>query len=106
MAMTEELKVTPQELQRTASSFSSRGNTIASTTESMMNLVKNLTAVWEGDASEAYIKTFSGLQNDMDQINKKIQEHASDLNEIAENYIRAEDKSTQAHSALPQSTLE
>lgn len=100
------LKVTPQELQRTAASFSSRGQAIASTTESMMNLVNNLASTWEGEASEAYIRTFRGLQNDMELINRKIQEHASDLNEIANNYIRSEDSGIQSHSALPQDALE
>lgn len=100
------LKVTPAELQKTAASFGNRGNVIASTTESMMNLVNNLTTMWEGDASDAYIKTFRGLQDDMQRINSKIQEHSSDLYEIANNFIKAEDLATQSHSVLPKKALD
>ena len=104
--MDRELMVTPAELQRTASSFSTRGKSIATTTESMMNLVTNLISAWEGDASGAYIKTFQGLQDDILKINSKIQEHASKLNEIAENYIRAEDNTAETNSALPNNPLD
>lgn len=100
------LRVTPEELQRTASSFSARGKNIASTTEGMMNLVTNLVSMWEGDASTSYIKTFSNLQENILRINQKIQEHASDLNEIAQNFIRAEDSMTQSNSALPTNPLD
>lgn len=100
------LKVTPEELQRTAASFSNRGNVIATTMESMMELVTNLTASWEGEASESYIKTFRELQNDMERINSKIQEHAEDLNTIAENYIGDENKFTPEHNALPKNALD
>lgn len=104
--MENELLVTPEELQRTATSFSTRGKSIAATTDSMMKLVENLTSVWEGDASGAYIKTFQGLQDDILKINNKIQEHASDLNEIAENYIRAENQTAETNSALPNNPLD
>lgn len=100
------LRVTPQELQRTSSSFSARGKSIASTTERMMTLVTNLSSMWEGDASMAYIKTFQGLQDDILRINTKIQEHASDLNEIAVNYIQSENTSMEANSALPTNPLD
>lgn len=100
------LRVTPAELQRTATSFGARGKTIASTTESMMELVTNLSSIWEGDASAAYIKTFGGLQDDILKINAKIQEHVNDLNEIAQNFIREEDDITASSSALPTQPLD
>lgn len=104
--MENELLVTPEELKRTATSFSTRGKSIASTTESMMKLVTNLVSVWEGDASGAYIETFQGLQDDILKINNKIQEHVSDLNEMAENYIRAENQTAETNSALPNNPLD
>lgn len=101
-----ELIVTPEELKRTATSFSNRGKSIATTTEGMVKLVESLASIWEGDASGAYIKTFQGLQDDILKINNKIQEHASDLNEIAENYIRAENQTAETNSALPNNPLD
>jgi len=86
------LKVTPAELQRTATAFGMHGKTIATTTDNMMTLVNNLTARWEGDTYMAYRKTFGSLQDDILKINNKIQEHVLALNEIAENYIQPEDE--------------
>lgn len=100
------LRVTPAELQRTVNSFGSRGKTIASTTESMMELVTNLISTWEGDASAAYIKTFNGLQDDILKINTKIQKHVSDLNKIAQNFINEENQATESISALPTNPLD
>lgn len=104
--MDSQLKVTPAELQKTASSFSSRGKIIASQTEAMMSLVNNLVNVWQGDASTAYIRTFSGLQDDIARINTKIQEHASDLNLIAENFINVENRNAEDVSVLPSNPLD
>ena len=99
------LKVTPEELEKTADLFSTKGKEIAATTENMMNIVKNINAVWEGEASRAYINTFQGLQDDMLSINNKIQSHASKLTEIANNYKQAENQNTESNSALPNNPL-
>lgn len=92
------LLVTPQQLKTTSTSFSQRGKSITSITSSMMSLVKGLKSSFEGDAGNAYINKFSQLQEDMTQINNKIQEHVSDLNEMADNYARTEASNTQANS--------
>lgn len=94
------LLVTPQELKNTASSFGTHSKTIKSITSSMMNTVKRLSQVYEGEAASAYINTFSRLEEDMRQIDNKIQEHVTDLNDMADNYIRTEDAATQGNSAL------
>lgn len=94
------LLVTPQELKNTANSFGNRSKTIKSITSSMMSTVKSLSNVYEGEAASAYINTFSNLEEDMRQIDNKIQEHVTDLNEMAANYISVEDTATQGNSAL------
>ncbi len=94
------LLVTPQQLKLTANSFSGRGKTVQNITSSMMQKVRGMKSVFEGDAGNAYINTFSKLQEDMTQINNKIQEHVTDLNDMATNYERTEDANTQGNSAL------
>lgn len=94
------LLVTPQELKNTANSFGNRSKTIKSITFSMMSTVKSLSNVYEGEAASAYINTFSNLEEDMRQIDNRIQEHVTDLNEMAANYISVEDTATQGNSAL------
>jgi len=94
------LLVTPQELKNTSNAFGNRGKTIMSTTSSMMSIVKGLSSSFEGEAATAYINTFSKLEEDMNQVNNKIQEHVSDLIEMADNYIQGEDLNTQGNAAL------
>ena len=100
------LRVTPAELKKTASSFSARGKNVAMATDNMLTKVRNLTSIWEGEASDAYIRTFSGLQDDILRINNMIQEHSSDLIQMADNYISGEDKNTTENQSLSQSAFD
>lgn len=85
------LRVTPEKLQATASSFEGKGSTVQNLTREMTTLVTGLTGqVWSGDAATAYINKFNGLQDDMDRIYKMIKEHSDDLTEMAQQYIQAE----------------
>ena len=94
------LLVTPQELKNTSNSFANRGKSVMTITSSMMDIVKSLNSVFEGEAASAYINNFTKLQDDMNQINNKIQEHVTDLIEMADNYERAETTNTQGNTAL------
>ncbi len=84
------LKVTPEKLIATASEFSTSGNTVNSLTQQMMSIVQGLSSAWQGEASSAYIAKFNQLQGDIDQMNRMIQEHVTDLNDMARNYQDAE----------------
>jgi WXG100 family type VII secretion target len=95
--MTGTLKVTPQELKNTASSFKSTGDQVKKLTQQMTDLVNSLTgSVWSGDAASAYTKKFKGLQNDITRMQKMINEHVTDLNAMAAEY----DKTEKANQAL------
>lgn len=94
------LLVTPEELKSTASEFSADGTSVKSITSEMMNLINELASNYEGDAATAYINNFKKLQDDMNQIDQKIQEHVSDLNEMADNYQRTESMLTEQNAAV------
>lgn len=94
------LKVTPDELRTTAGEFGNKGNTIKAQTDEMMQMVKNLSTVWQGEASGAYLNKFQGLQTDIDKINRMIQEHVQDLNDMAEQYDIAENTNTEQSQGL------
>ena len=95
-----QLLVTPEELKNTASEFSSQGSTVKSITAEMMSLVEELRSAYEGEAANAFFTRFKALQEDMNQIDAKIQEHVSDLNEMATNYQAAENTLTEQNNAL------
>ena len=94
------LLVDPQQLKNTATSFGNRSKTIVSLTQNMMTLVRGLNSAYTGEAATAYINTFSKLEEDMTQINNKIQEHVTDLNDMATGYEKTHTALTQENAAL------
>ncbi len=87
------LRVTPQQLERTASGFESKAREVQTITQQMTSTVTSLTGqVWSGEAATAYVTKFKGLQDDMDRIYKMIQEHSDDLIQMARQYSDVETK--------------
>lgn len=94
------IKVDPQTLMNTATEFSGTGSQVKGLTGEMMSKVTSLSRVWEGDASVAYINRFRELQDDMDRMFSMIQEHVKDLNDMAQQYITAENANVDLGSSL------
>lgn len=83
------LKVTPEQLINTANEFSSVGNTVRTLTSTMMEKLTNLSGIYESDEATAYAAKARGLEDDIAKLNGMIQEHVTDLNEMAQQYIQA-----------------
>ena len=95
------LKVTPEKLQSTASSFEGTGTTVNNLTQQMTAIVTGLSGqIWSGEAATAYVNKFNGLQDDMDRIHKMIQEHSQDLQEVAQQFITAENANKDLANSL------
>lgn len=100
------LLVTPAELKTTASTFQGKAGEVKSLHDEMMNKVDALSGSWTGEAAEAYKGKFKALQASIDKINRMIMEHVNDLNNMAEEYERAESTAMNAANELPASTLD
>lgn len=85
-----QILVTVEELTGTAGEFNSQGSQIASLTSEMVNTVTSLSSAWEGEAAQAYIAKFKGLEDDIQKIIRMISEHVSDLEEMANQYQSVE----------------
>ena len=94
------LKVTPEVLQNTASEFQTMNGQVKNTTGEMVNKINGLRNTWQGAASDAFIAKVNGLQQDMDKIYSMINEHVTDLNDMAQTYINAENTNESAGSGL------
>jgi len=94
------LKVTPEKLTQAANEFSNSGKNINSMTAEMMSIVEGLKSVWQGNAASEYAGRFTGLRDDIEKINKIIEEHVNDLNQMAIEYQNAEDMSVEESSKL------
>lgn len=84
------LRVTPEQLESAAAEFSSKGSAISNLTRNMTQMVESLSAVWEGEAATAYIGKFRQLDDDIQKMNRMVQEHVNDLQMMAKTYRDAE----------------
>ncbi|MBR3200970.1 MAG: WXG100 family type VII secretion target [Mogibacterium sp.] len=99
--MANTIKVETSRLKAAASEFSNTSAQIKNATNTMTQTVGQLSgSVWSGDAATAYANKFNGLQDEIQKIDKMIQEHVKDLNEMAAEYERAENEATQTASSL------
>lgn len=94
------LKVSPEKLLEVANEFSMTGKNISSLTSEMMSIISGLKSVWQGSAANAYTGKFSMLQDDIEKLNRIIQEHVSDLTEMARTYEEAENVSEEESAKL------
>ena len=94
------IKVSPQLLTSTASEFGSQGSAINNLTGEMMNLITGMASTWEGDAATAYITKFRGLEDDIQRMVRMVQEHSSDLQEMAQIYTDADMANAEEASGL------
>lgn len=99
------LLVTPEKLQETASDFGAQATQVKALHDDMMQKVKGLSSTWTGSAADAYLAKFSALQTSMDKINRMINEHVNDLNEMAQQFISADTSAASIAGELPASEL-
>ena len=95
------IKVSTSKLTSTASAFQGSSSKVKNLTSQMTQIVTSLSGnVWSGDASSAYVNKFKGLQDDINKMVKMIDEHVSDLNQMAREYEAAENTNQQQASSL------
>ena len=95
------LRVVPEELVAASNEFSTKAGTVGNLTSEMMNLVVSLSGGCEGEGSTAYIGKFKNLEEDIQKIVRMIQEHSSDLNEMANRYKGGEAEVVELAQSLP-----
>lgn len=94
------IKVDPQKLISTADEFNATGGQVKSLTDNMVQIVDSLKSAWTGEAATTYNTQFHKLQDDMDKMYRMISEHVKDLNEMATQYIEAENMNIDTGSSL------
>ena len=104
--MTGTLKVSPEVLKSTSSVFDGVNNQVKNITGQMMQLITSTCAKWEGEASQAYLRKFKGLEDDIQRMCKMISEHVHDLQEMANEYTQAETSDIELINALDENPIE
>lgn len=100
MATTGTIKVSPEKLIATADEFGEEGLVMSGIVNQMFNVVSSMSSTWEGEASAAYINRFRSLEADIQVLNRMIQEHVADLEQMANLYISAERTNSDDASSL------
>ena len=59
-----------------------------------------MSATWEGEAATAYINKFKGLEDDIQRMVRMIQEHSSDLEEMAQVYAQSDTANAEDANSL------
>lgn len=88
--MSGQILVNIEELINTSNEFNSQGSQIAMLTSDMVNTVTSLSSAWEGEASQAYVAKFRGLEDDIQKMLRMVSEHVKDLQEMAVQYQSVE----------------
>ena len=98
--MTGNLRVTPEKLISTSTQFGQSDSKVNTLTQSMMDIANQLNSTWAGETATGYYTKLKGLQADMQKLHKMIQEHTTDLQEMAKTYQEAEKANVQTANAL------
>lgn len=94
------VKVSFQELRNASQEFNTIGGQVQTMTGNMADMVKGLDGVWTGEAAQAFKNKFNELQDDMDRMIRMVQEHSTDLQDMANRYEQAEQANIQDSSSL------
>lgn len=94
------IKVTPEKLISTAEEFNNVNSQVRNLTQQMIQTVDSLKSAWEGDAATAYNTKFHQLDDDMERMHSMINEHVTDLKEMARQYQTAEQANSEIGNSL------
>lgn len=94
------IRVTPEKLISTSQEFGATKTKVVDLTNKMLDLVNGMNSIWQGDAASAYTTKFGKLSEDMNQIGRMIEEHVTDLLDIAKRYQDAEKVNIENTNAL------
>ena len=92
--------VTTELLRSTATEFENAMTQIQSITTMMVDTANGLNAKWQGDAATAYIEKFKMLEDDIQKLARMVNDHVTNLNQMATNDENTETKNIDAPSAL------
>ncbi len=92
--------VTTEVLRSTASEFQTAMTQIQNYTSQMVDTANGLSAKFQGEAAQTYINKFNMLQDDITKLANMVNEHVTDLNEMADVYDSKENINIEKASAL------
>lgn len=93
--------VTPEILQQKSRQIGAEVAKLRNLFASVQQDVNGTRAFWQGEAGEAHRNAYNGREEDFSVMLARLQEHVTDLNQIAGNYIQTEMQIQEMEDALP-----
>lgn len=100
MAISGNLRVTPEKMISISGQFGNSNGTVKNLTTQMLNIASALKSTWGGEAANAFYQKLNGLQGDINKLYKMIKEHTDDLQLMAKTYQTAERANQATASSL------
>ena len=100
MAISGNLRVTPETMLSISTQFGECNNQVKNLTNQMMNIATELGGSWSGEAAQVFYQKIKALEPDMQKLFNMIKEHADDLQTMAKAYQQAEKANQQTASSL------
>lgn len=95
-----QILVTPEQLESTANEFNSIMAQVQGIATNMTDQINGMGAKWQGEAATAYINKFNQLNDDIAKLAGMINEHVTDLNEMANRYRTTEQANEELGNSL------
>ena len=89
-----EIKVNAAQVKAAADKLRALNKSFKSETENLVQSQQTLNGMWDGEANDKFNAAFSQDKGKMDQFHQAIERFASTLEQIAQNYDNAENRST------------
>lgn len=99
------IKVTPDKLLSGANDITNEINRLESSWKKIGSIITNSKNYWEGDASNMHQKYYKEVQEQVDQILKRLKEHPADLLQMAGLYQEAEKSASAVANSLPMDVI-
>lgn len=97
--------VTPEVLLQKSQQIGAEVSRLRGLFGTVQQAVNETSAFWQGEAGEAHRNAYNSHTEDFDTMLVRLQEHVTDLNAIAGNYISFEQQVQQLEEALPSDVI-
>ena len=102
--MADRLRVTPEEMQSTATQLQSYSSQMENAYLKMSNVVRELDGTWNGDASEAFKNQFNTFYANISKTEVAMADAVTELNKIAQAVLDAEGSLSAAAKSIETGT--
>lgn len=97
--------VTPDVLLQKSQQIGTEVSKLRNLFDTVQQAVNGTGAFWQGEAGNAHREAYNSREEDFSTMLARLQEHVTDLNQIAGNYLQFENEIREMEEALPDDVI-